>query len=223
MLCTKCNHPILPVVSSDIDGTLAEYHQPLADMAMRFHGHTTFQCDWVGTGDFENYLGLTREEYRTAKLAYRQGGFKRWAPAYPGARDFMRCLAREHAEVWLTTTRPWLRLDSVDPDTRFWLAHQGMKFDHLLYDDDKYKRLAEIVGAERVCAVLEDLPDQYAYAESLFGRGAVIMIARKHNEHFRNYNQGITVASSLSSAAAMVQERIEEWTQKNWPVHTSHE
>ena len=92
------------------------------------------------------FMGVTLRDYRECKLAYRQGGLKRFMPCYPGASELATALRRRGAEVWICTTRPYLRLDSIDPDTREWLRRNKIKYDAILYGDDKYRELKRQAG-----------------------------------------------------------------------------
>lgn len=85
-------------------------------------------------------------------------------PCYPGASELTRALRRAGAEVWICTTRPYLRLDAIDPDTRHWLRRNKIQFDHVLYGEHKYRDLVKQVDPARVVAVYEDLPDMLMQA-----------------------------------------------------------
>jgi hypothetical protein len=110
-------------------------------------------------------------------------------------------------ELWITTTRPYLSLDRVDRDTRFWLDSKGIIYDGLLYDDDKYAVLAERVGADRVVAVLDDLPEMYDAAELLFGSRAPILRRQRYNVSISRPN----TTPRLAEAYAMIRERVGLW------------
>lgn len=178
MLCSECSRPVKPVVAVDIDGTLGNYHQAFTDFAERYVGRV-LPYDYDGVGNFEDFLGLTQVEYRAAKLAYRQGGSKRWMEPYPYAAMFVNELRRAGAEVYIATTRPWQRLDNIDPDTQEWLRRNQMEVDGLLFGDDKYDQLVSIVEKERIIAVVDDLPEQFDHAVSL-GLPA-FQVERQHN------------------------------------------
>lgn len=212
MLCTDCRAPVRPVVAVDIDGTLGDYH-----------GHfLRFASDWLNKGNGDSYalsyhgktdlashLGITKETYRTVKLAYRQGGMKRLMPTFEGARELLCTLEMSGAEIWITTTRPYLKLDSTDPDTRHWLERHRLPYDHLLYDDDKYSVLCDIVGKERIVGVLDDLDDNYDRAEAL----GIHPILRK-----TSYNSSIqrgTEATTLAAAGHLLSHRVREWSKEH--------
>lgn len=169
MRCTDCSRDVKPVVAVDIDGTLGDYHGHFIKFATAYVGHP-LPTVFGGNVPFHEALGLELEQYRAVKLAYRQGGMKRSMPLISnnGAeRWLIDNLRSQGVEVWLTTTRPFLRLDNVDPDTRAWLERNRIRYDGLLYDEDKYDRLVEIVEPERVIGVLEDLPDLWNRASEL--------------------------------------------------------
>ena len=64
------------------------------------------------------------------------------------------------AEVWIATSRPWMRLDNIDPDTRHWLQRNSIPWDYMIYGDDKYHQLVDRVDRTRIVGVVDDLKDQ---------------------------------------------------------------
>jgi len=119
--------------------------------------------------------------FREVKLAYRQGGLKRTMRAFDGAAQFTYQLMEEGYEVWLTTTRPYLRLDGVDRDTREWLRRNEITYDKLLYDENKYHVMATRVDRDRVVGILDDEWQQLHNAEAAFGAGRAIMRSTPYN------------------------------------------
>lgn len=208
MRCSECGRRIEPVVAVDIDGTLGDYHE-------HFY---KFAVGWLGkvppNEEFRDNLGLDLRTYRQIKLAYRQGGMKRTMPVFFQAQVVTDTARKEGAEIWVTTTRPYNRLDNVDPDTQHWLDRHHVVYDHMLYDPDKYEELYKIVGPERVCAVLEDLPDQAERAARLFGHEAVLLryngysndsVSRSHYRTFRR----------MPDAADVIRAKIRKWYEQN--------
>jgi len=168
MLCTNCSEPVKPIAAIDIDGVLGNYHEQFTEFAELYTARS-MPRGYTGNNEFSDYLGLDKTLYRQIKLAYRQGGTKRWMPMYAGADRFMQHLRNLDVEIWIASTRPWDRLDNIDPDTRFWLTTLEMPFDFMVYGDDKYDQLAEQINPDRVVAVVEDI-ERYCYkAQSLFG------------------------------------------------------
>lgn len=162
MKCSECSTPIKPVIAFDIDGTLADYHLEYVRFAERYFNlpPNSLPQSWDGVGEFRDRLGIPANDYRASKLAFRLGGFKRWMPQYPGATRLVEIAAGLGAEVWITTTRPWMRTDNIDPDTREWLQRNRIPYDHLLFDEDKYGLLTQLVDPERIVMVLDDEAQQ---------------------------------------------------------------
>ena len=135
MLCSDCSEPVRPVVSTDTDGTLGDYHRHFMKFASMYLGYkerNTIQPEGHdGTTSFRYWscknLKVDESAWRDIKLAYRQGAQKR-----SHARSFMgdwpdHEVTAAGAEPWPCTTRPYLRLDGIDPDTRFWLSNNGIE------------------------------------------------------------------------------------------------
>jgi hypothetical protein len=187
MICTDCGQPILPVVAMDIDGTLGDYHTQLIRFAEQYTGVTVPEVEWY-RGDMRMKhwamaaFGMDERSWKDLKLAYRQGSMKRSMPAFYGAAELCQAIIESGAELWLTTTRPYMRLDNVDPDTRFWLERQGIKFDGLLYDEHKYEKLSTLVDPDRVVAVVDDLPEQVLEAKRVFGPDVPIHRRSRFNQ-----------------------------------------
>lgn len=212
MLCSRCSEHVEPVVVFDIDGTLADYHTAFYNFCVTYWDLSRpYQevCSWDGSGDFENYIGITKDQYREAKLAYRQGGSKRSLYAYSGLLAEaikLQCVA----ELWVATTRPWNSLSNIDPDTQEWLRRNSLKPKGLLYGETKYQQLLEAVDKDRIVACIEDLPDQFDMAAGL--GLPVIQIMRNHNmaPQCERAPRG-----TVTIVAAWVQDRLDQWRQEH--------
>ena len=207
MRCSQCSQSVKPVVALDIDGTLANYHRHFLCFAQDWLGYFVSKT-YTGKQSLADHLGIDKRTYRECKLAYRQGGMKRSMPIFYTAESIPYALRTSGAEVWLTTTRPYLRLDNIDPDTREWCRRNEIRFDGLLYDEDKYARLAEIVGAERIVGVLDDDLDQVLAAQAL-GLPALWMRTQYNAEAV-----GMAKAEvhSVNEARQELLRRVEEWS-----------
>lgn len=217
MLCSRCSTPIRPVVALDIDGTLGDYHGHFFEFMLGYAGQIVDEHDtYRGDIPYGQYIcetfDVSIDEFRNAKLAYRQGALKRTMPVYEGADQLAKRIS-ERAELWITTTRPYLRMDNIDPDTREWLARNEIPCDGLLYHKDKYEILREHVDPRRVVAILDDLAENLEPIPRLFGRtrGIGIQFATIYNERCRMD----TVATSHHEAEKMILDRIERWKRDN--------
>jgi hypothetical protein len=180
--------PFAPVVALDIDGTSGDYHGHFTRFAEQYVGRPMPDpAQYTGGVHFSKHLGISRETYNTVKLAYRQGGLKRSMPVYDGIGDFTRYVRNRGVQVWICTTRPYLRLDNIDPDTRHWIKKRAhMQYDAILYGPHKYRDLVRTVGAERVLMVYDDLP---AMVEQALGLGLPATLrAQPYNMYWRSGN-----------------------------------
>ena len=214
MLCTRCSEHIRPVVAVDIDGTLGDYHGHFIDFAEQYVGRTLHR-NYNGYSSFRLWFSTANnigtEEFRAIKLAYRQGGMKRSMPVFDGAANLLHTVIDHDAELWLTTTRPYLSLDTVIPDTVWWLAQNGMSdYDGMLFDEDKYAKLVERVESERIVAVIDDLPDMCDEADHLIGRNVSVMIGTQWNSAIQNGRR-----SSMHQIITGIGSLIDDWKEKH--------
>lgn len=191
---------VTPVVGIDIDGTLGRYHEHFLMFARGWLGHRDYAIEgWPGPpgyrdrgawwGDFDyqtvcplhEYMGISKRTYRQCKLAFRRGGLKRSMPVYKGAQDLLSGL-RRRAWVVLCTTRPYLHLDNIEPDTVEWLRRNKMPYDAIIMGEHKYRDLKRQYG-DHVAAVLDDDPALLAQARSLSVPIPALYMVRAHNSH----------------------------------------
>jgi hypothetical protein len=166
-------HPLAPVVGIDIDGTLGDYHKHFVWFLENIYWPgRKFPLSWhlSEDGEFSDALCLNKHNYRAAKLAYRMGGLKRCMPIFLEdananqkdtviVRNQIQSIRSRGIQIWICTTRPWLSLTTVDPDTQYWLEHNVGEVDGLIYGEDKYADLVDIVGKDRILGVIDDLPE----------------------------------------------------------------
>lgn len=219
MHCSECGEIIKPIVAVDIDGTIGDYH-----------GHfLRFASEWTGKGlepllggsihmysgvfPFRQYccrlFDIDDATYRNIKLAYRQGGMKRSMPIMAGAQALCWAIKDAGAELWVTTTRPYLSLDNIVPDTVHWLSRWEIDYDYMLFDADKYAQMAERIDTVRVVAVLDDLGEMYDAASAAIGSHAPILVQGSFNYQVRRPSM-----SSLDACADIVLARIASWKER---------
>lgn len=215
-----------PIVALDIDGTLGDYHSHFLNFAANWIGKPMPSPDDINPGlRLHKFMGVPIRTYRECKLAYRQGGLKRWMPCYDGASELTRKLRRAGSEVWICTTRPYLRLDNIDPDTREWMRRNKIQYDAVLYGDNKYRELKRQEG-QRVAAVLEDLPELYEEARRLFPAAFNCLRDQPYNRIAGDkpifiYNEGNrTRVKDLVQAQEVLLDAIEYW-RETWKTRRS--
>ncbi|ABD58475.1 hypothetical protein SEA_CHILL_65 [Mycobacterium phage Chill] len=157
-----------PVVGLDIDGTLFDYHGHFLRFAEDWYGRPMPDPQDINPGlPLHKFMRTSKATYRQCKLAYRQGGLERSMPVYDGASELTRAIRRAGGEVWICTTRPYLKLDTQAPNTIHLLRRNRIQFDHMLSGPHKYRDLVKQVGADRIVGVLDDLSEMYEQAEML--------------------------------------------------------
>lgn len=199
-----------PIVALDIDGTLGDYHGHFLRFAEAWIGRPMPSPEDNNPGlQLHKFMGVSKATYRQCKLAYRQGGLKRSMPCYEGARDLTVSLRKMGAQVWICTTRPYLRLDNIDPDTRHWLRRNGIQFDAVIWGEHKYRDLKKRVGIHRIVGVLEDLPELCEQAHEI--GIPVIMRGQPYN---RDYI-GFPKVHDLWFAKDVFMKSVKFWKEKN--------
>lgn len=217
MKCSNCHMEVKPVVAIDIDGTLADYHEHFINFAVAWlgqgsskpRGSRAFDGSEAHRDWFVWAMGVDVTTFRSIKLAFRQGGMKRTMPIFRESAETVKAVKAMGAEVWLTTTRPWERFDRVDPDTRHWLAENGIEFDGLIYDDNKMAALAERVDPSRVVAVVDDLTEELEEAHQLFDNAVTIMRKTIHNRGVNWPHEGY-----MGDVRKWIEESINDWNER---------
>jgi hypothetical protein len=196
--CVVRPQPFAPVVALDIDGTSGEHHGHFTAFIEQWLGRPMPSAtQYTGGVQFHKHLGVSRATYNQAKLAYRQGGMKRSMPVYEGIGDFTRHIRKQGCQVWICTTRPYLRLDNIDPDTRHWLTKRArMQYDAVLYGPHKYVDLVRAVGRERVVMVYDDLPKmiEQALAQDL----PVTLRLQPYNDYWNRVDNPISARAHFA-------------------------
>jgi hypothetical protein len=215
--------PFAPVIALDLDGTSGDYHGHFTRFAAEYVGRPMPDpAQYTGGVHFSKHLGVSRSTYNTMKLAYRQGGQKRSMPVYDGIGDFTRYVRKCGVQVWICTTRPYLRLDNIDPDTRHWVTKRAhMQYDAILYGPHKYRDLARAVGVERVVMVYDDLPSLVEQALGL-GMPATLRLQPYNQYWVRNLKQQhvprsdtLFVAGSVTAYREVFDAALHDWRGKH--------
>lgn len=211
MLCSQCSRIVKPIMAVDIDGTLGDYHGHFLEFSAAYFdmekpegyiGDAPFRVWWTAM------TGKTDKDWHDVKLAYRQGGMKRTMPAYDYAWNLCYEIQKNGCELWVTTTRPYLSLDNIIPDTVWWCNIHEIEYSGMLFDEDKYEQLAQRVNPDRVCAVIDDLPEMCEAADLVFEREVAILIANPYNTaHNDRFEIGEVIAD--------VEFLAEQWYSKH--------
>jgi hypothetical protein len=202
-------HPHAPVVALDVDGTMGDWHEHFRAFASLYlNTHMAYHWEPYHFGNVEEALGIDKALYRELKLAFRQGGWKRWMPMFPGMNELTTSIRDQGYQVWICSTRPWLRLDNIDKDTAFWLDQHGIQFDGVLFGEEKYEDLVDIVGRDRVVCVVDDLPECHRACQML--DLPVAIRSGAHNEYWKPNVPAVRLTGSLDMGL-WVQQKINEF------------
>lgn len=208
-----------PIVALDIDGTIGDYHGHFLRFAEAWYGRPMPDPADAQYGlSLHKFMRTSKATYRQCKLAYRQGGLKRSMPVYEGASELTKAIRKAGAEVWIATTRPYLRLDNIDPDTRHFLRRNGIQYDAVLYGEHKYRDLVRNAGANRVALVIDDLPEMI---EQAIGR--LLPSLLRDQPYNRDYSPSDYLAQdmwrgrayTLEEAKIVALSQIQEWRRNN--------
>jgi len=201
-----------PVIAIDIDGTIAPFHEHFLKFAEGWYGREMPSADdYMGDMPLCKFMGSSKATYRKCKLAYRQGGLKRSMPIYPEAPRMIAHLRKLGAEVWICTTRPYLSLDNIEPDTRHWLKRHKVQHDGVIFGEHKYRDLVHQVGSNRIVAILDDLPEMLDQAISL--NLDSLIRGQSYNKGYGGNAAGYAV--DLDSALIMLENRLRNWRDRN--------
>lgn len=184
-----------PVVGLDIDGSIGDYHGHFLRFAEGWLGRKMPAPEEINPGlPLHKHMRVAKSTYRACKLAYRQGGMKRSMPVYEGAPELARYIRSKGVQVWICTTRPYLRLDNIDPDTREWLRRNKIQYDGVLFGEHKYLDLVRTVGLDRVLMVVDDLPEMMEQALRLGIKNRVLK-DQPYNKHYfdATYRRAMTM------------------------------
>jgi hypothetical protein len=192
-----------PIVGVDIDGTIGRYHEHFIQFAEGWIGRQ-IPSGYDGSVSLARWCGVSKTTYRKIKLAYRQGGMKRSMPVYDGASEMVTAIRKTGAEVAICTTRPFLSLEAVEPDTRHWLRRNKIPYDYLMSGENKYLQLARF-GTHRIAAVLDDLPEMVTQARDA-GLPAILR-EQKHNIGF----EWSRTVYGIGDAGRVLLAYIETW------------
>ncbi len=196
-----------PVFGIDLDGTLGDFHSHFFNFAEGWLGKK-IERRYRGDVPMTKHIGISKERYRKVKLAYRRGGLKRSMPVYPGACELTCSLRERGAIVIICTTRPYLQIDNVEPDTIEWLRRNQIQYDGIIYGERKFKDLKKSWNGQIVAAV-DDLPEMILQAYDCGFPG--IMIVRNHNIQFHTKWR----ENSLYEVSKLLHELLDEWEKEN--------
>lgn len=214
----------IPVVSLDVDGTIGDYHEHFLRFAEGYFGRPFPAVDKINPGlRLHEFMGIDHADYRRCKLSYRQGGMKRMMPPLRGIGAVIRQVRIEWgAEVWICTTRPFNSLSSLEEDTQEFLRRAEVGYDAIIIDplgtDDKYRELWAQAGT-RVCAVVEDLPEQAWRAHDIHTCAQLLIRNQPYNLVNGENDAGLLPPTAIRwdtapQLSSLLRTAIEQWKER---------
>lgn len=206
-----------PVVALDIDGTLGDYHGHFLRFAEAWYGRPMPEASTINPGlPLHKFMCTSKTTYRQCKLAYRQGGLERSMPCYSGASELTKSIREAGGELWLATTRPYLKMDTQSPNTVHWLRRNKIQYDHMLAGPHKYRDLARQVGKDRIVCVMDDLPEMCDQAKQL--GLTTILRDQPYNKHYDAYNYS---TADMNRAWGIIHSLLFYWKENHGSVRHS--
>jgi phosphoglycolate phosphatase-like HAD superfamily hydrolase len=199
-----------PIVAIDVDGTLGDYHGHFLRFAADWYGREMPDPAEINPGlPLHKFMRTSKATYRQCKLAYRQGGLERSMPVYDGANELCRSVRKAGAELWLCTTRPYLKYDQLYKDTLHWLRRHRIPYDAVIHGPNKYRDLVRTVARDRVAAVLDDLPELITQADTI-GLDTILR-DQPYNSHFYHPWR----VCDMEEAEYVILLHIKKWKENN--------
>ena len=134
--------------------------------------------------------GITVETYYEIKREYRTGGMKATLKPIKEAVEFVNKLSQTHSII-LVSNRPAKKYNTVMVDTYIWLILNGVKFDRLLFGDDKLEKLIEY-GKKIKCFIEDDLHN----AREISRLGIKVYLLDSLSTRYEVLNKNITIFSN---------------------------
>lgn len=84
---------------------------------------------------------MNKKTYLKLKHIYRESGYKRNLTKNKGATKFISSLKRKGYKIVILTKRPYKKYARIFSDTLYWLNKNNIKYDAILFDSQKHKRI----------------------------------------------------------------------------------
>ena len=163
------------VIAIDIDGVLADYPDYFIEWYNLDHG-----TRYEDLHNMRRNIGV--DKYEDAKDEYRQSGVKRWMWPMPDASSFTKKIKELGLDIVLLSSRPYKTYSRIFADTLYWLNNNDIKYDTILWDEEKDLKLVKMIPKVKV--VIED---DIKYADDISQLDVpVILLNSTYNTGFGN-------------------------------------
>lgn len=147
------------VCAVDLDGVLCKYPEPWL-----YYLNDNLQTSYTTLKEAKIKVDMLT--YSSIKSKYRQSGVKKNIEPIEGSVEFLEMLKYYGYSIVILTSRPYKKYFRLFADTLDWLRDNNMKYDSILFDDNKnMKILKEIPNIQFM------VEDSFRYANSVAAVG----------------------------------------------------
>jgi len=141
-----------PIAFIDIDGILATWPNNYIDFVnakLNRHYKTLPELK----------AGVDKKLQYELKNEYRLNGSKKDLGVIEGAKGFLDRLKKDNFNIVLLTARPYKKYFRIYSDTLEWLNKHGLKYDCIIFDEEKEKYIINKFYKKNVKFIVEDQID----------------------------------------------------------------
>lgn len=142
------------IVGIDIDGVLADYYSHFIDY-LNCKLSTAYNISDLKCPNVKDSFHINGIDYEHIKDAYRQNGEYKNIAAVNGAKELLDAFKTAGYQIALLTSRPYIVYKRLFADTIEWLNKNSIKYDIILFDENKNAVLYRNFG-DRVKFFIED-------------------------------------------------------------------
>lgn len=170
----------------DIDGILYPWPETFLEFITEREFNPFNEVRFNNLEEFEKYFDLKKQ--LELKDAYRKSGIKANADVVDGAIEFTYKLKELGYTIILVTARPYQKYQRIYADTLQWLNKHDIKFDAIIWNEDKEKYLIENFPSAKFI-----IEDDYKNALKLSNAGFKVFLKNTiYNENFNIENTKIS-------------------------------
>ena len=139
----------------DLDNVMADYGGDFLRWAT--NGQLSPSPNDLTSLHLNDILCLDEADYADLKHKWRIEGHKRNMTMLPGVHGALRRLSRWY-DIVVISSRPADRYEDIRKDTEYWLEEHELRFDELVFTNEKYDYVHDHYDQDDVLAIFDDDP-----------------------------------------------------------------